>query len=88
MITPTPWQALETVICKGQSVILQMEINSDIQTAKDNCAFIGRAVNSHYEMLNLLKGFVENLDLKDRHDVAEFSALVYKAIAKAEGKPC
>ena len=48
--------------------------------------FAIRAVSVHDEMLNLLKGFVENLDLNDRHDVAQFSALVYKAISKAEGK--
>jgi tellurite resistance protein len=47
--------------------------------------FAIRAISSHDEMLNLLKGFVENLDLKSRHDMAQFSALVYKAIAKADG---
>lgn len=55
--------------------------NSEHEKAKD---YVFRALNSHETMLNLLKGFVENLDLNDRHDVAQFSALVYKAIAQAE----
>ncbi len=82
--TPTPW----TIDARGsvtsedkQNVIM---IQPSFALDFNDAAFIVRAVNSHEEMLSVLKEIKKIIHLQDFY--SEFLSVVDKAIAKAEGK--
>lgn len=91
--TPTPWNTGKTKLGDGavydandKCVCVIVDPNkADIETA----AFIVRAVNSHEELIEALKGILNSTDcnLDDQSDeTSQAMKKAYDVIAKAEGK--
>jgi len=89
--TPTPWEVKELHPNYGGHVLvydtghgLARIDDKSGNFSKENAALIVRAVNSHQELVALLKEFVTDLDVNKTSTLAEYSARVYKALDRAE----
>lgn len=65
-----------------RSVIAKISVNSGYE--KGNAEIIVRAVNSHEELVNLLKESLKYIRRNDEGDTGEFQEMIQDAIAKAE----
>jgi hypothetical protein len=97
--TPTPWKVAyvwqsETVGAKiwkckietGQELYCPANsIGATKEIAEANAAYIVRAVNSHEQMLAMLKHLV-SLDYDDTDNLESLKESAHELIAKAEGK--
>ncbi len=97
--TPTPWEVCEkapndawfegrTIWCPEEGKRVADTCPLDVRD-KANAAFIVRAVNSFYPMLDAIKEAYENLkgeDLPAEGYTTKINALLSSVIAKAEGK--
>ena len=100
--TPTPWNVIEdentyeVIIDSKKGVIAKTLLNHmELIQAERNAKFIVRAVNSHEELVTLLKSIRGHLlnatSLTDEEGCATptleaLESLIDKALAKAEGK--
>jgi len=89
--TPTPWgwESLENrVRIEGNGYCVAiMQKGMDRQTTEANAAFIVRAVNSHEELLDVMRFIIEmNEKTGAERNMPVAIRLAKKAIAKAEGK--
>lgn len=84
--TPTPWNQKGRWIRTDDytSIARMIMREGDGSQEKADAAFIVRAVNSHEELLMIVKHF--EIDLKTQGTRPDALTLVRRAIAKAEGK--
>lgn len=91
--TPLPWTAEGMAIDRKQFEIANtfggsqdMDGNTiGDAVARENAAFIVRAVNSHYELLGCLKSIIMVLPPETRAEIQGHIDSACDAIAKAEG---
>lgn len=84
--TPTPWKLEGNWIVSGFFGVHELPASNEGSQAEHlaNAAFIVRAVNSHEEMLAILKTILTMIDKTQGAD--RLGILIAQAIAKAEGK--
>lgn len=85
--TPTPWEVKGNLNkienAKGLTVC---DLRSNTVDADADAEFIVRAVNSHEELLAVVRNLVTCMDAEPDGFHVAFIAQAKKAIAKAEGK--
>lgn len=90
--TPTPWIATETGMDECEETFEISSMKTDGMTGgyrwfnRADAAFLVRAVNSHEELLNCLKGAMMIVKALSSDYDTVFVQEVEKAIAKAERK--
>ncbi len=83
--TPTPWSFANDEIYARNSRIIHVCVRDDMQD-KNDAEFIVRAVNSHEELMSVLKMVADSGPLNNGMRDENTMQLVRAAIAKAEGK--